>query len=78
MSEPVTNELIYSVLQKMQVDVSELKFDVRDLKVRVTAAEEHVGSLVIAVSGTNNRLDRLTDRIERIDRRLDLTDSHNG
>jgi predicted nucleic acid-binding Zn-ribbon protein len=75
-SEPVTNELIFSVLQKVQADMSELKFDMRDLKIRMTAAEEHVGSLVIAVSGTNNRLDRLTDRIDRIEHRLDLTDSH--
>jgi hypothetical protein len=75
-SEPVTNELIFSVLQKVQSDMSELKFDMRDLKIRMTAAEEHVGSLVIAVSGTNNRLDRLTDRIDRIEHRLDLTDSH--
>lgn len=75
MSEAVTNELIYSVLQKMQADMSEVKFDLRDLKMRMTAAEEHIGSLVIAVSGTNNRLDRLTDRIERIERRLDVTES---
>jgi archaellum component FlaC len=54
--------------------MSELKFDMRDLKVRMTSAEEHIGSLVIAVSGTNNRLDRMTDRVERIEQRLDLTD----
>ncbi|SOB87797.1 hypothetical protein SAMN06297144_2934 [Sphingomonas guangdongensis] len=76
MSEPVSTDLIYAVLQKMQGDLAELKFDMRDLKIRVTAAEEHIGSLVIAVSGTNNRLDRLTDRIERIEARLDLTDAH--
>jgi hypothetical protein len=75
-SEPVTNDLIYAVLVKMQADMSELKFDMRDLKVRMTAAEEHIGSLIMAVSGTNNRLDRLTDRIERIETRLDLTDTH--
>jgi hypothetical protein len=75
-SEPVSNDLIYSVLVKMQGDLSELKFDMRDLKVRMTAAEEHIGSLIIAVSGTNNRLDRLTDRIERIETRLGLTDIH--
>jgi hypothetical protein len=75
-TEPVTNDLIYAVLVKMQADMSELKFDMRDLEVRMTAAEEHIGSLIMAVSGTNNRLDRLTDCIERIETRLDLTDSH--
>ncbi|WP_082515694.1 hypothetical protein [Sphingomonas sp. Leaf412] len=74
MSEGVTNDLIYSVLQKMQADLSELKFDVRDLKVRMTMVEEHLGSSIIATSGVNSRLDRLNDRVERIESRLDLTD----
>jgi hypothetical protein len=73
-SEAVTNEPIYSVLQKVQADVSELKFDVRDLKVRMTMVEEHLGSSLIATSGVNSRLDRLNDRVERIGSRLDLTD----
>ncbi|AXJ96722.1 MULTISPECIES: hypothetical protein [unclassified Sphingomonas] len=74
MSEPVTNDLIYSVLQKLQTDVADMKFDVRDLKVRMTMVEEHLGSTIIAISGVNSRLDRLTDRVERIENRLDLTD----
>ena len=74
MSENVTNELIYGVLQKMQVDMSEIKFDIRDLKTRMTMVEEHLGSSIIAISGVNSRLDRMTDRVERIERRLDLTE----
>ena len=74
MTENVTNELIYGVLTRMQGDMSELKFDVRDLKTRMTMVEEHLGNSIIAISGVNSRLDRLTDRVERIERRLDLTD----
>lgn len=74
MSETVSPELIYSVLQKMQSDMSELKFDVRDVKTRMTMVEEHLGSSIIAISGVNSRLDRLNDRVERIENRLDLTD----
>ena len=70
----VTNELIYSVLQKMQGDMSEMKFDVRDLKTRMTMVEEHLGSSIIAISGVNSRLDRMSDRVERIERSLELTD----
>ena len=70
----VTNELIYSVLQKMQGDMSEMKFDVRDLKTRMTMVEEHLGSSIIAISGVNSRLDRMSDRVERIERRLELTE----
>ena len=74
MSGAVTNDLIYAVLQKMQADVSELKFDMRDVKVRMTMVEEHLGSSLIATSGVNSRLDRLNDRVERIENRLDLTE----
>ena len=74
MSENVTNELIYGVLQKMQADMSEIKFDIRDLKTRMTMVEEHLGSSIIAISGVNSRLDRMTDRVERIERCLDLTE----
>ena len=74
MSESVTNELIFSVLQKMQSDMSEIKYDVRDLKTRMSMVEEHIDSSIIAISGVNNRLDRLNDRIDRIERRLDLSD----
>jgi predicted nuclease with TOPRIM domain len=71
----VTNELIYSVLQTMQADISELKFDVRDLKGRMTLVEEHMGHSIIGVSGINARLDRLSDRIERIETRIGLVEN---
>jgi archaellum component FlaC len=73
-SEAVTNELIFSVMQKMQADMSELRFDLRDIKTRMTMVEEHLGSSIIAMSGVNSRLDRMTDRVARIEHRLDLTD----
>ena len=71
----VTNELIYSVLQTMQADISELKFDVRDLKVRMTLVEEHMGHSIIGISGINARLDRLNDRVERIETRIGLVET---
>lgn len=71
----VTNELIYSVLQTMQADMAELKFDVRDLKVRMTLVEEHMGHSIIGVSGINARLDRLNDRVERIETRIGLVEN---
>jgi archaellum component FlaC len=39
--------------------------DMRDIKVRMTNAEE-------ALAGVNRRLDRLDARLERIEKRLDL------
>lgn len=74
----VTNELIYSVLQTMQADIAELKFDMRDLKIRMTLVEEHMGHSIIGISGINARLDRLNDRVERIETRVGLVDGGNG
>ena len=73
MSENVTNELLQSVLQKMQADMSEMKPDVHYLKMCMTMAEEHLGGSLIATSGVNSRLDRLNDCVERMENRLDLT-----
>jgi hypothetical protein len=42
--------------------------DLQDLKVRVTSVEE-------GLVGVNRRLDRLESRVERIERRLELTDA---
>ena len=74
MPDEVTNQPIYSVLQRMQSDMAEMKFDVRDLTVRMTMVEEHIGNALIASSGVNSRVDRLNDRVDRIEQRLNLAD----
>ena len=75
MSDAVTNELIYSVLQKLQSDMAELRFDVGELKTRATATDEHLGNMILSLSGVNRRLDRVEERLARVERRLDLTDA---
>ncbi|MDZ4317459.1 MAG: hypothetical protein U1A07_01225 [Phenylobacterium sp.] len=62
-------------MQQMQADVSEIKFDMRDIKTRMTMVEEHLGSSIIAISGVNSRLDRVTDRVERIEQRLNISEA---
>ena len=74
MSE-VTNELIYSVLQKMQTDMSDIKFDVHDLKLRMSAVEDHLGTVIVSIGGLNHRMDRFDKRFTRVERRLDLSDA---
>jgi len=73
-SENATNDLIYAASQQIQSDVAEMKFDMRDLKGRMTMVEEHLRSSIIAISGVNSRLDRLSDRVERIEQRLDISE----
>jgi hypothetical protein len=75
-SEAVTNELIYSVLQKLQTDMSELRFDVAELKTRATVTDEHLGNMLLSLTGVNRRLDRVEERLSRVERRLDLSEAH--
>jgi phage shock protein A len=51
--------------------------DVRELKTRVTNVEQQLASLSATMAGnyvsTSSRFDRLEMRVERIERRLELT-----
>ncbi len=74
MPEEVTNELIYSVLQRLQSDMAELRFDVGELKARATATDEHLGNMILSLTGVNRRLDRVEERLTRVERRLELAE----
>ena len=60
-------DLIHKQNNRILESIDRLTDEVRSLKVRTTAVEE-------AVVGTNRRLDRSEDRLERIERRLDLVE----
>ena len=75
MAENVTNELIYTVLQRMQADISDIKFDVHDLKLRMSAVEDHLGTVIVSIGGLNHRMDRFDERLARVELRLDLSDA---
>ena len=63
------DNLMLVFLRRIDEKLDRLIDDVQDLKVRVTAVEE-------GLVGVNRRLDRLEVRVERIERRLDLVDTH--
>lgn len=75
MPDEVTNDLIYSVMRKMQEDTSDIKFDIGDLKGRMTLVEEHLGHSILGMSGVNARLDRLNEQASRIEARIGLVES---
>ncbi len=70
------SSIMLEILKRLQSDMSEMKADMSDMRLRMTANEEHLATLVMSVSGINHRLDRLADRVERIERRFDLLDTH--
>lgn len=73
MSE-VDTGLLVELLRRIQADVSDIKADIGELKMRATAVDEHLSGIFIATTGMNNRVDRLDQKLGRIERRLDLTD----
>ena len=56
------------LLRKIDERTERMADDLQDLKSRVTSVEE-------GLAGVNRRLDRLDGRVERIERRLELTDA---
>lgn len=66
MIEP--DNIVLTLLRRIDATVARMSEDLRDLKVRVTAVAE-------GLVGVNRRLDRLEARVERIDRRLDLAEA---
>jgi predicted nucleic acid-binding Zn-ribbon protein len=71
---PTIGDLTYELLKKMRAEQQEMRLDMLDLKMRATATEEHLAALVMSNSGTNHRLDRIEERVGRVERRLELRD----
>lgn len=62
------DSIVLALLRKIDQRTERMADDLQDLKVRVTAVEE-------GLAGVNRRLDRLEIRVDRIERRLELTDT---
>ncbi|MBH5369995.1 hypothetical protein [Bradyrhizobium glycinis] len=62
------DSIVLALLRKIDQRTERMADDLQDLKVRVTAVEE-------GLAGVNRRLDRLEIRVDRIERRLELTDA---
>ena len=62
------DNIVLVILRKIDQRTERMAEDLQDLKVRVTAVEE-------GLAGVNRRLDRLDVRVERIERRLELSDA---
>ena len=62
------DNIVLAILRKIDQRTERMAEDLQDLKVRVTSVEE-------GLAGVNRRLDRLEIRVERIEKRLELTDA---
>jgi len=62
------DNLVLQMLRRMDAKFDRMSDDLQDIKVRMTHVEE-------GMAGVNRRLDRLEVRVDRIERRLELSDS---
>ena len=69
-----TENLVLEILRRMQGDLTAIRADVADLKVRMSAMEQHFAILLGSLSAYTDRVDRVEKRVERIERRLELRD----
>jgi predicted nuclease with TOPRIM domain len=81
MAEPITNELLYEVLRSIQSRLSRLEDGQEEIRAELHATGEHLAALsssYAALVGDGVRrgdeLNALRRRIERLERRVDLTD----
>jgi hypothetical protein len=78
MTDPTEN-LVLELLRSIRADISSIKDDVREVKGRVTDLEvgqatilKHVAHLAGANAEQHSRNDRILERIERLEKRLEL------
>jgi phage shock protein A len=66
---------VMAYLRRLDANLAELRADIAEIKHRLRAAEDQLGSLAASEQGHYStvlgRLDRMGPRLERIERRLD-------
>jgi tetrahydromethanopterin S-methyltransferase subunit G len=73
MTEETTN-LVLEHLRHIRSRVDGLTDDMRQVILRLGAVERHVAGLHISDVGQNSEIDQIKDRLQRVERRLELTD----
>ena len=63
------DSVVLVLLRRLDAKMDRVIDDLHDVKVRLTAGEE-------GLNVVQRRIDRREDRVERIERRLDLVDAH--
>ena len=74
MTKTVTNELILEHLKVIQSRIGNMEERLGRIESRMSAAEEHLAVLVKRDLERNAESDNIVARVERIERRLELTD----
>ena len=70
-----TESLILEILKNIQGRLTRIELDIADIKARQSAMEANIGQLYVLLGTMSGRMDRLEERVSRIERRLDLLEA---
>ena len=81
MTDSIDN-LVLEQLRLIRSELGSVKLDIREVKSRLATLEvgqrtilQHMGHLASSIAQQQVSLDRVGDRVERIEKRLDLADA---
>ena len=70
-----TESLILEILKNIQGRLTRIELDIADIKARQSAMEANIGQLYVLLGTMSGRMDRLEERVSRIERRLGLIEA---
>jgi hypothetical protein len=62
-------------LRRIDERLDRMEGDLGDIKLHMTASEEHLALMMMSLAGVNSRMDKIDARLVRIERRLELTEA---
>ena len=68
------DSLVLEHLRAIRADIADLKREVAGNSIQLSAMGQQLGALTTAVYGGKSDMDEVKRRIDRIERRLELTD----
>jgi len=70
-----TENIVLEMLRRIRASQERMELDISDLKSRLTAVEITMGQIVSLLAGQSGRMDRIEERLARVERRLELADA---
>ena len=70
-----TENLVLELLRKVRTSQERTEQDLADMKARMSAVEHLLGQHQMQFASLNARLDRVDERLGRIERRLELVEA---
>ncbi len=71
-----TENMVLEMLRRIPVSQERTELDIIDIKGRISSMELIQGQVLSQIGSIGVRLDRLEERVSRIERRLELVDHH--